>query len=172
MLLAWASGHHLIQLPFGTGPVASTWVPLSTLWRSPTVVVLWSIWEAVMLLPCLCAAVVLLEADLTEFWPMPQVLFLTPWLPRKHWDCLMKSKAVFFQKFWVRTGRQELFPWGQCAKCQNRVRIISLPLSLCRKESFFSLFQQQSLRFIKYSLVRGWHHRWSCHGRLRSWLVS
>lgn len=119
----------------------------------------------------ICCCGTLLEIGLTEFWPIPQVLFLTPWLPGKQWDCL-KSKAVIFQKFWVRTGRQELFPWGQCAKCQNRVRIISLPLSLCRNESFFSLFQQQRLRFIKYSLVRGWHHRWSCHGRLRSWLVG
>lgn len=58
-------------------------------------------------------------------------------------------------------------------KNQDRVRNSSLPLCLCRSGCSFSLFQllvKWSFRFIKYSIVRSWHHWWSSHGRLRSWL--
>lgn len=82
--------------------------------------------------------------------------------------------GLFFPKV-LSKDRQplELFPWGQCARSQNKERIFLLPPWLCRIGCSSSLSQQLmkwSVSFIMYSLVRGGHHRWSCHGRLRSWL--
>lgn len=83
------------------------------------------------------------------------------------------ARAVFPKVLSEDRQPLELFPWGQCAKGQNRERIFLLPPWLCRNGSSSSLSQQLmkwSVSFIKYSLVRGGHQKWSCHGRLRSWL--